>query len=226
MVQNNKSSCLIIFAREPEEGRVKTRLLNALPVSVVTDLYKAFVEDVLNLAKKVRCQKRMIYYTASNSTLPFLSAFKKDFILRKQKGKNLGERMYTALKESRKVGFERIVIIGTDCLTLTTDDINRAFQKLQAFDCVLGPSQDGGYYLIGLNDSIKDLFYHVPWSTADVLRLTLERINQLKKRVFLLEKREDIDTIGNLQRLIQVKNISPLMRNTNTLIKKIPQLQS
>ena len=201
--ENNKNFCLIIFAREPEEGKVKTRLLDELSVSVVTKLYRNFAEDVLMLAKKVHCQKRMVYYTSSNLNLPFLSKFKNDFTLRKQKGKDLGERMYAAFKESQRQGFEHIVIIGTDCLTLTVGDIENAFQKLQSHDCVLGPCPDGGYYLIGLNDPIQDLFLNIPWSTPDVLSLTLDRIKLLKKKVFFLEEREDIDTIEDLKRVGQ-----------------------
>jgi len=121
-------SALIIFAREPKDGKVKTRLCKDLPFPVVTRLYEAFIKDVLKIALKTKCDERFIYYAGSGSSIPFLRRSANDFKLKKQTGKDLGERMYKAFVQCRKKHFERIVIVGTDCVTLTKQDIERAYR--------------------------------------------------------------------------------------------------
>jgi len=202
---NNKQekTALIVFAREPIDGKVKTRLSKDLPTPTVTRLYKAFVKDVLAVASKTRCDQRIIYYAGSGSSIPFLRKAGNQFQLRRQMGKDLGERMYRAFAYCQKKHFERIVIIGTDCLTLTSQDIERALKELEFNDCVLGPSKDGGYYLIALNVAHKKLFESVRWGTSSVLIQTLRKARQLKRKVFLLPKREDIDTVQHLERFAQ-----------------------
>ena len=132
--------------------------------------------------------------------------------------------MLNAFKFSRAQGYTRTVVVGTDCLTLTVEDINQAFKKLSKYDCVLGPSKDGGYYLIGLKNPLDCLFNHIPWSTSQVLKLTLEKLHQLKKRVFLLKEKEDIDTIASLKRHVWGKGNKMIMSNTDSVIIRIPQL--
>jgi len=150
-------SALIVFAREPKDGNVKTRLCRDLPHATVTRLYKAFVKDVLKIALDTKCDERFIYYAGSSSSIPFLRRLSNGFHLKKQRGQDLGERMYRAFVYCRKKNFDRIVIIGTDCLTLTSRDIEMALKKLNSYDCVLGPAQDGGYYLIALKSPHRKL---------------------------------------------------------------------
>src|SRR5262245_42840131 len=105
---------LIIFAREPQEGRVKTRLLKSgLPGAFVTSLYKVFVKDVLKAAQGVTCSSKVIYYAGTNG-IPFFKKIGHHFERNKQQGKDLGERMKRAFKESRRDGFDKTVLIGTD----------------------------------------------------------------------------------------------------------------
>jgi len=105
--------------------------------------------------------------------------------------------------------FERIVIVGTDCLTLTSRDIEKALKKLDFYDCVLGPSKDGGYYLIALKWPHWKLFKGIDWSTSSVLKQTLRKARQLNKKTFLLKVREDIDSFIHLKKFSQrVKNPS------------------
>jgi len=207
-MMNNKSA-LIVFAREPQDGKVKTRLCQDLPVPSVTRLYKAFIRDVLSVALQVQCDERFIYYAGSGSSMPFLRRVNNQFQLKRQTGKDLGERMYRAFLYCQRKQFQRIVIIGTDCLTLTSRDIERAFAKLDDYDCVLGPSKDGGYYLIALKLPHWKIFKGVDWSTSSVLKQTLRNARQCNKKTFLLCNREDIDTVVHLKKFSQrVKNPS------------------
>ena len=137
-------------------------------------------------------------------------------------GKDLGERMHKAFIYCHKNRFERIVIVGTDCVTLSAKDIEKALQKLESYDCVLGPSKDGGYYLIGLKFPYSKLFKGVDWSTASVLEQTLYRVRQLNKKVFLLGEREDVDTIVDLRRLSRRIRNSGTAVHTKKVLKKAP----
>jgi len=214
-------TALIVFAREPKEGKVKTRLCKDLPFSTVTRLYKAFVKDILSVARRVQCDQRFIYYAGNGSSIPFLRQVGNRFQLKRQMGKDLGERMYRAFLYCQKSNFARIIIIGTDCLTLTAKDIERAFKKLGSFDCVLGPSVDGGYYLIALKVPHFKLFKGIEWSTSSVLNQTLHKARQLNKRTFLLSKREDIDTVIHLRNLSKRIKSPTRAFHTQKILKQI-----
>ena len=205
--RKSEKTALIIFAREPKDGKVKTRLCKDLPIPTVTRLYKAFVKDVLHIALSVKCDKRFIYYVGNGDSIPFLRQLSQKFILKRQMGKDLGERMHRAFVYCQKNSFDKIIIIGTDCVTLTKQDIEKAFKKLETHDCVLGPSEDGGYYLIALKLPHFHLFQGVDWSTSLVLDQTLQKARKLNKKAFLLGKREDIDTV------IHLKKLSESMKN-------------
>jgi len=219
-----KKTALIVFAREPKDGKVKTRLCADLPLSTVTRLYKAFVKDVLTVARKTRCDQRFIYYVGNGSSIPFLRRVKSQFQLRRQTGKDLGERMYRAFLYCHKRRFERIVIIGTDCLTLTSRDIETALKKLDSYDCVLGPSKDGGYYLIALNSPDQKLFKGIDWSTPSVIKQTLRKTRRLNKKTFLLRYREDIDTFLHLKKFAQHKKSPSVAIHTQKILQNLSLL--
>lgn len=190
---------LIVFAREPVLGKVKTRLQKDLPASTVLRLYKSFLGDVLRTAAGVTCSRRVIFYTGARS-IPFLRRFKRDFSFSRQRGKDLGERMHRAFLQSQKRGSKKTVIIGTDVPDLQGKDIREALAKLETHDVVLGPCRDGGYYLIGLKKPDKRLFFGIPWSTDKVLQETLKRTQRLGKKICLLKQRNDIDTYADLKK--------------------------
>jgi len=215
---DDSNTALIIFAREPKDGKVKTRLCRDLSPVSVTRIYKAFVKDAAATALKARCDQRLIYYAGTGSSIPFLRSFEGRFRLRRQTGRDLGERMHRAFAYCHKKHFGRIVIIGTDCVTLTAKDIERAFAKLESHDCVLGPCRDGGYYLIGLKFPQAGLFKGINWDTSQVLDQTLRRAGRMKKTVFLLRTREDVDTAADLRKLLRnIKKIRTAAHTQRTL---------
>ena len=218
MILRIEKTALIIFAREPELGKVKTRLQKDLPKDKILRLYKAFLRDVLSLAERIRCGTKNIYYTGTGS-IKFLARFKNKFGYVKQSSGDLGERMHQAFCLSRKSGAERTVIIGTDCLEIVEEDIQDAFTRLSSHDVVLGPSCDGGYYLIGLKKPIKGLFINMPWGTPGVLEATLRRIKKMRKKVFLLNEKSDIDTFSDLMRICRVPNFKKVAPHSWKIIR-------
>jgi uncharacterized protein len=223
MRKHNKTA-LIIFAREPKDGKVKTRLLKGLPSATVLNLYKAFVRDVLNVARAVQCDRKLIYYAGSSSSIPFLKQYKNEFLLKRQVGTDLGIRMYRAFSYCRKEHCGRIVIIGTDCLTLTANDIQTALAKLNRYECVVGPTRDGGYYLIGLQKTNRKMFENIDWGTPSVLAQTCQKAKLLKKDIYMLRRREDIDTIQQLKKLAKSALKKEVPAHTRKMLKNLSTL--
>ena len=218
MSPKESKSAVIVFAREPKDGKVKTRLLHNFSIQDVTCLYKAFIKDVLKIVLEVECDERFIFYAGTGSSIPFLRKFQRNFLLRRQMGKDLGERMFRAFVQCQKEGFDKMIIIGTDCLTIKSIDIDKAFKKLEHHSCVLGPAKDGGYYLIGLKSPDKRFFEKIKWSTSSVFEQTIGEIKKQKKTVALLRQREDIDTIKSLRRFsrnIENQQIAPFTKKVS-----------
>lgn len=203
-----EQSALIVFAREPRPGKVKTRLEQSYPAQTVYELYQIFLTAVLASSRAVRCSKKFIFYTGARTT-PFLDRYRKDFTLRRQSGSDLGMRMHNAFRQAERGGIGKTIIVGTDCLTLDRADLQRALTRLNEADVVLGPSLDGGYYLIGLRRPAKALFENIAWSTPKVLKTTLNKARQLNLRVDLLEEKRDIDTAADLEKFLKISNGSP-----------------
>ena len=116
-----------------------------------------------------------------------------------QNGSSLGERMNNALERTFNHGYRKVAIIGSDIPGLPPSLVIEAFDKLNSFDCVIGPSADGGYYLIALNQPHHGIFNKIAWSTDRVLPETLERCNQLQISVYNLKQLYDIDTMVELR---------------------------
>jgi len=221
MKKKRPRSAIIVFAREPKEGKVKTRLGKALPDSTVTKLYKAFIRDVLDVAIRCDCDGHFIYYAGHGASIPFLRRQGKGFQLKRQFGGDLGERMYGAALRCLRGRFDKVVIIGTDCLSVKDSDIERAFTKLDTHDYVFGPTKDGGYYLIGLKRPDIRLFRGIRWSTPEVFDQTIKKARKLDKKIFLMRKLADIDTFNDLIEYSYQKHSPAMAPQTRKILKKI-----
>ncbi len=118
-----------------------------------------------------------------------------NYELSPQEGNSLGERMANAFDTVFSRGYRKAIIIGTDCIEISNDLISKAFQSLSKTEVVLGPSKDGGYYLIGLTKIINKIFDGIQWSTKQVLTQTLDNLMAIDQSYQLLETLRDIDTI-------------------------------
>ena len=199
------TQALAILCKTPEKGFVKTRLAASVGDQKALEIYL----DLLNITdgetRPFNSSRHLFLASAledsiekMQSTLQQQDLFtdpKTKFII--QQGEDLGQRMSTAFEKLFK-NHQSVVLIGCDLPDLTSALIAKAFDALQNNDLVIGPSCDGGYYLIGLNKSTPDLFEEISWSTEKVLKQTLERAERLLLKVQLLDQLRDIDTLEDL----------------------------
>ena len=191
---------LIVFAKEPAKDKVKTRLSRCLTAGRRLKLYKAFLKDTLNIVKNIRAEKILAY--DSNKSPGYLRSIAGGLSLYKQRGRGLGQSMHNAFKFAKDNKASKIVIIGTDSPDLPVGFIRQAFKRLETKDVVLGPSRDGGYYLIGLKEPCKDIFSSVKGSTPQVFKKTIENCKRKGKKISLLKSWYDVDTKDELLHLM------------------------
>ena len=195
------SSALIVFAKQPEPGAVKTRLTVTLTPEEAARLYEAFLRDALNQYQALDVDVRL-YFSPPVESIPE-DLIPEGVSLHEQQGPGLGARMKIAFVESFAEGYEKLVIIGTDHPTLPTAFIEQAFEALeQPFSICIGPSDDGGYYLLGMNDFYPEVFHDMRYSHADVFEQTLERAGRTAAHLTLLPPWYDVDTPDTLRRLV------------------------
>lgn len=193
------STCLIIFAKSPIHGKVKTRLIPYFTAKEAAELYKAFISDTICKTHKLKCEQVIIAYTPSNAEAAFHSICNQSVNYLPQNGHNLGERMKNAFIYSFEKGSKRTVIIGTDSPTLPFSYIQKAFDVLKEVPVTIGPTFDGGYYLIGLSEQNNTIFDGIDWSTSNVFSQTLTRIQDINKQLYVLPPWYDVDTSDNLK---------------------------
>ncbi|MDW5287946.1 TIGR04282 family arsenosugar biosynthesis glycosyltransferase [Formosa sp. PL04] len=194
---------LIIFARNPELGKCKTRLAKTIGDENALDIYRTLLQHTAKISEGVNADKFVFYseHIHKNDTWD-----DNNFRKKLQQGEDLGERMHHAFSDLFQNNYQKIIIIGSDILDLTTEIINDAFNKLEYHDVVIGPALDGGYYLLGIKTLQRDLFENKSWGTATVLEDTLK--NLTNKSVYLLEELNDIDTFEDIKDYPQLKKYS------------------
>lgn len=193
---------LITMAKRPAPGQTKTRLVPPLTLHQAAALYEAFLRDTLDLMRAVPDTRRAIAYLPIDSR-DYFAQLAPDFDLLPQNGADLGARLDQALTQHLTQGYERAVIMNSDGPTLPIDHLVQAFAALDDHtDVVLGPSDDGGYYLIGVSKPVPRLLREVRMSTAHVLADTLQLAREANLRVALLSRWYDVDDQPSLERLI------------------------
>jgi len=191
---------LVIVAKQPVSGRVKTRLFPKLSPEVAADLYRCFLQDRIKEVSSLNGVDRAIAYTPEAAKETFASLAMDGFELFAQRGKHLGERLSNIFLEKLSQGYEAVSIVDSDSPDLPKSLINESFELLltgQA-DIVLGPCYDGGYYLVGMRKPHPELFRNIPWSTENVLSVTLEKARKMGLNVRLLSIWNDLDTFEDL----------------------------
>jgi len=198
-VTRNIGSCLLFYVKWPEPGKVKTRLSKHLGGDVAVELYRCFVRDMLNAIRKTELQL-IICYSPSESETQFRDWLGEDYTYVPQRNGDLGDRLHHSFLEAFSSGFEEVCVVGSDVPTLPSRILHEAFQSLRESDSVLGPSGDGGYYLIGFRAKsyIPEVFQSIPWSTSLVFAATHKILIQRGNSVAILEEVSDIDTSDDL----------------------------
>lgn len=187
-------TALIIFVKNPVEGKVKTRLAKSIGDEKAVVIYKQLLQHTYIITKEMGIDKYVYYGDYVNNNDIWDDNYKKAL----QQGADLGQRMENAFKEVLSVGYKKVLIIGSDCAQLTTDIINTAIEKLDESDIVIGPSLDGGYYLLGMKKITSQLFNGIEWSTNTVFSKSLEIAGNQHLKVTTVQKLSDVDVIEDV----------------------------
>lgn len=218
---HESTSALIVFAKVPEPGKVKTRLTSLLSPEWAATLYESFLLDALDVYCSLNVDVRL-YFSSPVEMIPgrfHLEALS----LHEQKGPGLGERMATAFVETFIAGYERAIVIGTDHPTLPVSFIDQAFELLEGpHRVVIGPSDDGGYYMLGMSEFYSALFKDMTYSHDQVFSQTMARAASTDASLHVLPTWYDVDTPDALKRLIRDMAESHLtLKRTKTSIARL-----
>jgi uncharacterized protein len=182
---------LIIFARNPVRGKVKTRLAATMGDNKALSIYQSLLEHTVQITQQLPCDRYVFYADgiSKNDVWPDHLYLKKN-----QEGNDLGQRMLHAFDTLFQLGYQKIIIIGTDCFELSSSILLDAFTALDEKEVVIGPSEDGGYYLLGMRQFFPFLFQEKAWSTDSVCSSTIQQLEIQKISYDLLPILNDIDT--------------------------------
>ncbi len=179
---------LIIFTRNPELGKVKTRLAATIGDEKALKVYKLLIAHTIKITQNITADKYVFY----SNNIQVNDAWDNTIFRKKlQKGDDLGMRMKNAFQELFSMGYEKVLIVGTDIYELTQQDIEEAFTQLKDNKFVIGPAEDGGYYLLGMKEINLPVFENKNWGTQTVLQDTLNDLQN--EKVVLFPKKNDID---------------------------------
>ena len=183
-------NAIIIFVRKPELGKVKTRLAAGIGDENALKVYKELLLHTCTITKDLPLDK-FAFYNELVSEADLWS--KNGFNRNQQLGNTLGEKMENAFKSLFSIGYKKITIIGSDCFELDESLISKAFDQLDQYDVVIGPANDGGYYLLGMSKFYPFLFRNKKWSTDSVCSDTLKDIQEHNLSCFQLPMLTDVD---------------------------------
>lgn len=193
---NSTTDLLLIFTRNPELGKCKTRLAAKVGNKAALDIYEFLLRHTVNITEKLLVQKQVHYSEEIwENDIWENGSYEKKL----QKGNDLGKRMENAFLDGFKDGFERIIIIGSDMYDLSKTDLEHAFNQLKKHDFVLGPAEDGGYYLLGMRKMKTELFETKNWGTSTVFENTLNDL--IEENYALLDARNDVDLYEDIAHL-------------------------
>lgn len=185
---------LIIFTRNPELGKVKTRLAKTVGDESALKIYQFLLKHTAAITQNLHVDKYVFY----SETIHRDDLWNPDIFRKKlQRGDDLGQRMENAFVELFAMGYEKVVIVGSDIYELSQQDIEQAFNTLETTQIVLGPATDGGYYLLGMKDLHPKIFRKKNWGTDSVLRDTLRDVKTVK--YVLLAEKNDVDYFEDIK---------------------------
>lgn len=196
----SSKKALIIFTRNPELGQCKTRLAKTVGDEAALNIYKYLLKHTAMVSEHVTADK-YVFYT---ETIISNDLWNSDIFRKKlQYGTDLGSRMENAFSELFSLGYEKVMIIGSDLLDLNLNHIDNAFEKLNRHDVVIGPSKDGGYYLLGMKRIHENIFRNKDWGTDSVFKDILNDLHNIDLE--LIEELNDIDTFEDMKHYKQLE---------------------
>jgi len=193
---------VMIFTRNPELGKVKTRLAKTIGDKSALKIYTFLLNHTKDVTQNLDCDKTVYYSVKVRQNDIWDAAIYQKLL---QEGSDLGEKMFNAFKDSFFKGYKKVVIVGSDLLDLQEEHIKKAFIALDNNDVVIGPAQDGGYYLLGLNTLHSQIFKNKKWGTSTVLQDTLQDLKKIN--VHLLKELNDIDVYDDIKNIEILKQL-------------------
>ena len=210
---NHNKNCLLLFAKSPIKGQVKTRLAAEKGDDFTVELYKRFVEDTISLVNNFDVHLKLCFYPP-HTRLDFSKWLGEQYCYTPQVGDDLGERLMNAFENAFEEGFSNVVTIGSDSPDLPEHYLKKSVETLVEHDTVIGPTNDGGYYLIGFSKDgfIPEVFENIAWSTDGVFEQSIGILKRHAQKVYRLPLWHDVDTVQDLKSLIS--------RTRNTAFEK------
>jgi len=187
---------IIVFVKNPELGKVKSRLAKSIGEEGSLKVYKYLLEFTHRIIKDADADQLFLFHNEQlieANTWQILNCENQV-----QTNGSLGNKMENAFEFVFLKGFNKVVILGSDCLEITSKIINESFSKLESTDVVIGPAKDGGYYLLGLNKLVPSLFNDMPWSEPHLFEETIKKIEKDKFNYKLLPILSDVDYLEDL----------------------------
>ena len=199
---------LIVFTRNPELGKCKTRLAATIGDQSALDVYRFLLDHTVKITGPLRADV-YVYYSEKIKEIDIwdTTVFRK----KQQQGHDLGAKMQNAFTEVFKMGYQKAIIIGSDMYDITTQDLEAAFSTLEDNNFVIGPAQDGGYYLLGMKHLKPPLFKNKKWGTNTVLGDTLKDL-ELENMAILAEK-NDVDYYEDIKDIAVFKKFFPHLKD-------------
>lgn len=204
----NSKNLLLIFTRNPELGKGKRRLAATVGDQAALDIYRFLLDHTVKITTHLYAEK-LVYYSEEIWETDIWSNSR--YGKKLQQGNDLGVRMANAFQEGFENGFQKIIIIGSDMFDLSQEDLEDAFIALEKNEVVVGPAEDGGYYLLGMKKFMPRLFNNKAWGTETVLKDTLSDLEDEEKA--LLETRNDVDYYEDIK---DVTAFEPFLKHMNT----------
>jgi rSAM/selenodomain-associated transferase 1 len=215
---------IVIVAKAPTPGQTKTRLSPPLTLEDAAALYRAFLLDTAEASLALGWERVTIVHPRQREVAQALRQLvPRGATQQPQRGVGLGDALSSAFESQFDLGFDRVVLIAGDTPTLPPSFFEHACTALERHDATIGPSADGGYYLLGLRGNHSGLFQGINWSTEVVFEQTLDRASELDLAVSVLPEWYDVDTVADLRRLANELGSLPLSmgRNTRARLAKV-----
>lgn len=202
--EDRTHAALLILARHPRIGAVRSRLARTLGEDVATEFHRLSAERLfLELERLPVPVQRYLFYSGNDDEAALRQWTGENFQFELQQGLDRGERLRHAFTATFERRYRKAVIVGTDVPDLTAGLIDEALHLLDSYDAVIGPDHNGGYYLLGLKAMHEELFHDVPWGTSRVYGHTLRRIKSLGLSLAFLPVLVDVDTEADLRRWME-----------------------
>lgn len=208
-------SCILLFIKDPEPGDVKTRLAEKVGKDAAAKIYRCFVLDTLSKLTNLNIPIT-IFFDPPSAAERISHWLGPQYSYQPQSGHDLGEKMKNAFAQSFDQGCDRLILIGSDIPDLPAEFIRQACEALESKDAVIGPTSDGGYYLIGFTKEkfIPQAFEQIEWSAPKTFEQTMQALNSHNLTTHILPQWHDIDTLTDLSELVMRNHDTPFQKSS------------